>query len=77
MKGQVNIYNFLKWLHIEIHGLRLIYGLIDGFAQVEMLEHYNDYYKIRIPKLDKSIGYVFGVIEARKDIFGISEYSVS
>ena len=42
-----------------------------------MLEHYNDYYKIRVPRQNKSIGYVFGMIENKKDIYGISEYSVS
>ena len=42
-----------------------------------MLEHYNDYYKIRVPRQDKSIGYVFGMIETQKEIYGISEYSVS
>jgi len=42
-----------------------------------MLEHYNDYYKMRIPRIDKSIGYVFGMIETKRELFGISEYSVS
>jgi len=64
-------------LNVEIHGLRIINGLIDDFKSVEMLEHYNDYYKLRIPRIDKSIGYVFGMIETRKEMYGISEYSVS
>jgi hypothetical protein len=67
----------LNWLHAEIHGLRIIYGLIEDFQSVEMLEHYNDYYKMRIPKVNRSIGYVFGLIETKKEMFGISEYSVS
>ena len=40
------------------------------------MEHYNDYYKFRVPKVDKSIGYLFGLIENKKEDFGISEYSV-
>ena len=32
---------------------------------------------MRVPRLDKSIGYVFGMIENDKERYGISEYSVS
>lgn len=74
--GNVNTKNFLIWLYVESHGLRIIDGLIEDFKSIELLEHYNDYYKIRVPRLDKSIGYVFGLIETNKEIFGISEYSV-
>lgn len=77
MNGNVNVIDFLTWLHAEIHGLRIIYGLIENFGSVEVLEHYNDYYKMRIPRVDKTIGFVFGMIETKKELFGISEYSVS
>ena len=49
------------------------------FGKVEMLESYGEeYFKIRVPKADKSIGFVFGLIETikKKSIVGISEYSV-
>lgn len=49
---------------------------MNDFKQVELLEHYNDYYKFRVPKGEKSIGYLFGLIENQKEDFGISEYSV-
>lgn len=74
--GFVNTKNFLTWLYVETHGQLIIEGLIDDFKSIELLEHYNDYYKIRVPKLDKSIGYLFGLIENNKERFGISEYSV-
>lgn len=76
-KGQINVQNFLTWINIELHGLSIIFGLIEDFNQVEVLEHYNDYYKMRVARQDKSIGYVFGKIESKKDQYGISEYSVS
>jgi hypothetical protein len=44
---------------------------------VEILEHYNDYYKMRVPRGDKSIGFIFGLIEDKKDLIKITEYSVS
>lgn len=62
---------------MELYGQIIIKSLVENFYQVELLEHYNDYYKLRVPKQDKSIGYVFGMIENKKDIYGISEYSVS
>lgn len=74
--GNVSAKNFLTWLNIEIHGVKILSGLIDIFSEVELLEHYNDYYKLRIPKQEKSIGFVFGEIENRKQEFGIDEYSV-
>jgi hypothetical protein len=50
---------------------------MNDFHQVELLEHYNDYFKMRVPRQDKSIGYVFGMIEDKKEMYGVSEYSVS
>jgi hypothetical protein len=44
---------------------------------VEVLEHYSDYYKLRVPRGSKSIGFVFGYIEKNKTPLNISEYSVS
>ena len=69
--------SFLRWLRIEQAGLTLINSLTDLFPSVEILEHYNDYYKLRVPKGDRTIGFVFGMIEDRKDEMCISEYSVS
>jgi hypothetical protein len=75
--GRVHLKNFLTWLNVELFGQIIIRGLVDNFHQVELLEHYNDYYKMRVPRQDKSIGYVFGMIEDQKEQYGISEYSVS
>ena len=48
--GKIDIKNFLIWINVELHGLKILHGLIDIFNEVELLEHYNDYYKLRIPK---------------------------
>jgi hypothetical protein len=73
----VSIENFLTWVYIELAGMGIINGLCAEFATVEILEHYSDYYKLRVPRGDKSIGFVFGLIEGQKENFKISEYSVS
>lgn len=44
---------------------------------VEILEHCSDFYKFRVPRQEKTIGYLFGMIEDTKTDFNISEYSVS
>jgi hypothetical protein len=33
------------------------------FKEVEILEHFNDYFKLRVNRQDKSIGFIFGLIE--------------
>lgn len=73
----MNYKNFLNWLYIEQHGIKIIEELGGNFESVEILEHYNDYFKLRVPRGDKSIGFVFGLIEDKKDYFMINEYSVS
>lgn len=57
--------------------MNIINQLCDQFKKVEILEHYNDYFKLRIPRGDKTIGFTFGYIEDQKAPLKISEYSVS
>lgn len=42
-----------------------------------MLEQYADYFKLRVLRGKKTIGFTFGLIETKKEEFGIAEYSVS
>jgi len=69
--------NLVTWVYVEQCGLKIMEGLVDDFNSVELLEHYNDYYKVRVPKGEKSIGFVFSLIENHKEAFNISEYSAS
>jgi ATP-binding cassette subfamily A (ABC1) protein 3 len=75
--GFVEAQNLLNWIYIEQAGMKIINGLCEDFGQVEILEHYNDYYKMRVPRGDKSIGFVFSLIENRREEYKISEYSAS
>ena len=58
-------------------GIKILESLAEDFNQVEILEHYNDYYKLRVPKGDRTIGFLFSFIEAKKQDFNISEYSAA
>ena len=67
----------MEWVHNMRHGMRVVRAFAKSFGQVTLLEQYSDYFKIRFPIRDKSIGHVFGFIEEQKYFFGIAEYSVS
>jgi hypothetical protein len=41
------------------------------------LERYGNYMRVRMARLDKSIGFVFGLVEEMRSRFDVSEYSVS
>lgn len=47
------------------------------FQTVEVLEHYNNSYLVKVSRDSFSIGYLFGMMEDIKGEYEISEYSVS
>jgi ABC-type multidrug transport system ATPase subunit len=65
----------------QVHADAMLYSAIMKFAeifgQVELLEKYGSYGRIRVKRLDKSIGFLFGLVEEIKEEMDISEYSVS
>lgn len=67
----------LEWVHAIEKGVKLITALAEEFGQVEILEHYNDYFKLRVLRQNKTIGFLFGMIEDLKETIGIQEYSAS
>lgn len=67
----------MEWVHIMKHGMRVVRSLCDEFGTVELLEQYGDYFKLRVLRQEKSIGFIFGLIEENKETFNISEYSAS
>ena len=60
---------------------RALFGLIkqlcDNFGRVEFLEHYGEYMKVKVPKLDKTVGFLFGLMETNKFENNIQDYSIS
>ena len=46
------------------------------FEQVEILEQCGEFFKLRVPKEDKTIGWLFSQFEREKRSLGIEEYSV-
>jgi hypothetical protein len=76
--NKVSITALLEWVHVMEHGIEVIKKLASIFERgVEVLEQYNEYFRLRVLKQDKSIGFVFGLMESNKEKFNINEYSAS
>jgi len=58
-------------------GIKVIAKLAAQFGRVEVLEHFSNYFKLRVLRQDKTIGFLFGLIEDLKEEIGIQEYSAS
>lgn len=69
--------NFITYLYTMEWGLKCATALARNFSQVELIEQCSDFFKFRIPRDDKTIGFLFGNIEDKKHDLHISEYSVS
>lgn len=75
-EGQVRFSALLQFLFVQSNGFKFITLLAKEFPQVELLEQCGDFYKMRVPREDKTIGYLFGQIEANKQAMNIQEYGV-
>jgi ATP-binding cassette subfamily A (ABC1) protein 3 len=75
--GNVRLRNLLEYLKSQTHGFSIIRYLTQSFEQVEVLEQCGEFFKLRVPKEGKTIGWLFGRLEQEKRNLGIQEYSVS
>lgn len=48
-----------------------------NFQGAEIVEHWGNSWKLKVPRGNFSIGYLFGLIEDTKGTYEISEYSVA
>jgi len=57
----------------------IIRAFENRFKEVEILESYGkEYFKIRIPRDNKTLGYMYGFVEAnKKPSWSLKEYSIS
>merc|ERR1712070_645827 len=61
----------------ESKGNNLIDMVESKFSQYEIVEHYNNSWKIKTSRDNYSIGFLFGMMEDLKESYDISEYQVS
>ena len=55
----------------------VIESLCQDFINVEVIEHYGNYMRLRVERHNKSIGYAFKLIEKLKEEHDLEDYSVS
>lgn len=75
--GFVALENLVQYLFVQQNGIHIVSKLAQVFASVEMIEQCADFYKLRVPRGEITIGFLFGMLEDKKHEFNISEYSVS
>jgi len=75
--GEIRVRNLLEFLKAQTYGFRILQYLTRDFDQVEILEQCGEFYKLRVPKEGKTIGWLFGKLENEKRNLGIEEYSVT
>ena len=75
--GDVRTSAFIRYCFIQENAMRLIAYLCQNFGYVEMMEHCGDYFKLRIPTNDTSIGFIFSRLMATKEEYQIAEYGVA
>ena len=76
-QGLVRILHLIEWINIMQNCMKIVKELARQFGTVEILNHHNSSFKFRVLRHNKSIGFLFGLIEDKKDEFAISEYSAS
>ena len=74
---EVRLRNLLEYLSAQDSGFKIINWMCNNFAQVELLEQCGEFFKLRVPKEKRTIGWLFGQLENEKRSLGIQEYSVS
>ena len=68
--------NLIEFLKAQTYGFRILTYLTRHFEQVEILEQCGEFFKLRVPKEGKTIGWLFGQFEKDRSDLGIQEYSV-
>lgn len=69
---------FCSWVLSETSGRDLLAWLRTEFEDASIIEHYLGLYRFKVSKqADKSLGYLFSLIESNREAKNISEYAVS
>lgn len=76
-KVSIQTEEFIQWQFAEYNGERFVDMITNQFPGTEIIEHWGNSWKMKIPRGNFSIGYLFGMIEENKMGFQVSEYSVA
>ena len=73
----LSLSDLAQWALLEDAGCTIQKSLVRQTPKWNVLEHYNNFFKFRIDKGDKSLGYFFGFMESLKAKVKFEEYAVS
>ena len=73
----ISITSLCQWALLENSGIMVKEALEKNTTNCKVLEHYNNFYKFRIERGEKSLGFFFGFMENLKDQINFEEYGVS
>ena len=59
-QGEVRLSSLLEFLRAQNFGVRIMSYLTRHFSKVEILEQCGEFFKLRVPKEQKTIGWLFG-----------------
>lgn len=77
-EGSVSRDLFISWVITENRGKSILKLLRNEYKTVEIVEHYLSSFKYRVAKQDdKSLGFLFSLVENSKKSHKIAEYAIS
>lgn len=75
--GTIRLQNLVNYVFTQQFGIKVVKLLGSKFEFVELIEQCSDFFKLRMSREDKTIGYLFGLMDDSKADFNIAEYSVN
>jgi len=75
--GTIRLQNLVNYVFTQQYGIKVVKLLGSQFEFVELIEQCSDFFKLRMSREDKTIGYLFGLMDDSKADFNIAEYSVN
>jgi ATP-binding cassette, subfamily A (ABC1), member 3 len=76
-ENSITAASLFEWALLEDAGLLVKTALERNTPNCQILEHYNNFFRFRIEKGDKSLGFFFGFMEKLKSEIKFEEYAVS
>lgn len=61
--------NLINYVYTLKYGFKCAHALAKTFSSVELIEQCSDFFKFRLARDDKTIGFLFGNIEDKKHEF--------
>jgi predicted phage tail protein len=71
------LHSVLKWAYIEQQCLKIEQKLATIFGTCVVVQHFSNRLNLKVERSNKSIGFVFGVMEELKEQMHIVEYSAT